>query len=139
MQKKAIIENEYIVEEFLVEIDFDLNKELKIDWNDFNIPDKVNSGETKFTWAGDSYPIKIDKVLKILNKLKDKHKCKYVEIMYHEDHIGYYFNGLNIHKHVEGSKKYKEYNVVQENEIKRQQQKKIVELENELKQLTGNQ
>ena len=55
--------------------------------------------------------------------------------MYHGDHIGYYFNGLNIHTHVEGSEGYKKYNTIDEEEIERQKQEKIKKLENELKQL----
>lgn len=49
----------------------------------------------KSTWGGENYPIKIDEVTKILEKLK-KSGCNYVEIMYHCDHTSYVFNGILI-------------------------------------------
>lgn len=49
----------------------------------------------KSTWGGENYPIKIDKVVKILQKLK-KSGCNYVEIMFHGDHMSYVFNGILI-------------------------------------------
>ncbi len=53
----------------------------------------------KNSWANsmDASPIEIDRVLKILTKLK-KEGSNYVEIMYHCDHAGYYFNGIDIHR-----------------------------------------
>ena len=131
---KIIVEKEYLIEEEFTEIDFDLNKELKIDYDGWDEMSRVSTGDTE-TWASDSYPIKIDRVLRVLNYLKGKHNCKYVEIMYHEDHIGYYFNGLNIHKHKEGSKGYKKHAAISEEEVELQKQQKIKKLEFELKQL----
>lgn len=53
----------------------------------------------KSSWANsvDSCPIEIDRVIKILTKLK-KEGSNYVEIMYHSDHAGYYLNGIDIHR-----------------------------------------
>lgn len=135
MGKKIIIEYDYIIEDEMEEIDFDLNKELRIDYDNWDEISRVSNDEDCY-WAGDSHPVKIDRVLKVLNKLKKK--CKYVEIMYHEDHISYIFSGLNIRKHVEDSKGYKKYANIDEEEIKLQTQEKIKKLKNELKQLTGN-
>jgi hypothetical protein len=137
MGTKIVIERDYIIDEELDSIDFDLNKELKIDYDDVDEMHNVSNADGKY-WTGDSHPIKIDRVLKVLNKYKNKYNCKYVEIMYHEDHISYIFNGLNIYKHKEGSKKYKEYTAIDEEEVERQKREKITKLENELKHLKGD-
>jgi hypothetical protein len=53
----------------------------------------------KSSWANsvDAVPVEIDRVIKILTKLK-KEGSNYIEIMYHCDHAGYYFNGIDIHR-----------------------------------------
>ena len=45
MGKKIIIENEYLAEEEFTEIDFDLNKELKIEWDDWDEISRVSNIE----------------------------------------------------------------------------------------------
>ena len=89
----------YKTEESLTEIDFVLrDKILGKNWSeneerfgDITLNNDYNS------WKGESHPINIDDVIKILENLKEK-GSNYVEIMYHCDHIGYYFNGLDIHR-----------------------------------------
>jgi hypothetical protein len=49
----------------------------------------------KSRWGGENYPMKIDEVTKILDKLK-KSGCNYVEMMHHSDHGSYIFNGVLI-------------------------------------------
>ena len=101
--ERYIVEYNYKTEFELDEIDFDLQSELKIKENDSNMG-TLNNGES--LWSGESFPINIDIVIEVLNEFKKKNKCNYVEIVYHSDHIGYIFNGLNITKHLEGSKGY---------------------------------
>jgi hypothetical protein len=89
----------YKTSESLTEIDFVLrDKILGKNWSeneerfgDITLNNDYNS------WKGESHPINIDDVIKALEKLKKK-GSNYVEIMYHCDHIGYYFNGLDIHR-----------------------------------------
>lgn len=132
--KKYMVEYSYQTEVELSEIDFDLQKELKIGEDDSNMG-QISNGETNSSWAGETFPINIDRVIKILNDLKKKDKCKYVQIMYHVDHIGYVFNGLNITKHLEGSMGYRKLmNQVVESEIEKNN-RRIEELEEELARL----
>ena len=89
----------YKSEESLTEIDFTLrDKILGKGWDDNEERfGQIVLGNDHNSWKGESYPINIDDVNKVLEKLKKK-GCNYVEIMYHSDHIGYYFNGLDIHR-----------------------------------------
>lgn len=89
----------YTTGESLTEIDFTLRDEiLGKDWADHEERfDQITLNNDHDNWKGESHPIKIDEVIKILEKLKSN-GSNYVEIMYHCDHIGYYFNGLDIHR-----------------------------------------
>lgn len=87
----------YKVEESTTEIDFTLrDKVLGKDWDEHEnrFDEIVKGGGGQY---GQSSPIEIDKVIKTLQGFKDS-GCNHVEIMYHEDHIGYYFYGLDIHR-----------------------------------------
>jgi len=92
--KKRYITFDYKKEESASEIDFDLYADLKHDncKEELNVIRKENKNNY---WANDSYPIKIERLIKMLENLK-KAGCNYVEIMYHTDHIGYYATGLKI-------------------------------------------
>lgn len=88
----------YKSEESITEIDFVMRDEiLGKGWEDkeerFEEIIVINPSNG---WARQSSPIKIDEVISVLQNLK-KDGSNYVEIMYHEDHIGYYFNGVDIH------------------------------------------
>lgn len=88
----------YKSEESITEIDFVMRDEiLGKGWEDkeerFEEIIVINPSNN---WARQSSPIKIDEVISVLQNLK-KDGSNYVEIMYHEDHIGYYFNGVDIH------------------------------------------
>ena len=89
----------YKSEESLTEIDFTLrDKILGKNWDEKEERyGHIVLGDDKTSWKGESYPININDVNKVLEKLKKK-GCNYVEIMYHSDHIGYYFNGMDIHR-----------------------------------------
>lgn len=83
----------------LTEIDFTLrDKILGKNWDKHEERfGQITLNDDHNSWKGESHPINIDDVIKILEKLKSK-GSNYVEIMYHCDHIGYYFNGLDIHR-----------------------------------------
>ena len=89
----------YKASESLTEIDFILrDKILGKDWSENEERfGQITLDNDHNNWQGESHPIKIDDVIKVLEKLKEK-GSNYVEIMYHCDHIGYYFNGLDIHR-----------------------------------------
>jgi hypothetical protein len=89
----------YKSEESLTEIDFTLREKiLGKNWDEKEERyGNIILGDDKNSWKGESYPINIDDVNKVLEKLKKK-GCNYVEIMYHSDHIGYYFNGMDIYR-----------------------------------------
>lgn len=128
-----VLEKKYIIDEELDSIDFDLRDELNIGDDD----DEIGriSNYNKMCWAGESHPINIDRMITLLKKFKTTHKCRYVEIMYHEDHIGYCVNGLNIYKYDEDSEEAETHLKSKKDEEKIYREFKIKKLETELKQL----
>ena len=110
--KKYLKEEKYIIEEEISEIDFDI-----FEGSEYNSDNDIELGainnSNQFSWAGSSCPIEIDRVINLLEKFKFK-GCKFVEIMYHEDHIGYVFSGLEINFYGEKSSKVKSYYKKQE-------------------------
>ncbi|NMC61419.1 MAG: hypothetical protein GYA51_18860 [Candidatus Methanofastidiosa archaeon] len=86
----------YKAQEELSEIDFDLYESLFPKWseNDEEHPEEITvfPNDEPLYWVGESHPISIKDVIKVLNDMKEK-GCDYVEIMYHTDHIGYVFTG----------------------------------------------
>lgn len=90
----------YKEEESTSEIDFTLrDKILGKDWDEKEerYGEITKGNDEQYGWKEENYPIDIDEAIKILQGLKDK-GCNHVEIMYHCDHIGYYFYGLDIHR-----------------------------------------
>lgn len=85
------------------EIDFVLYDELygkawsDEDYEDFDFGDFKVKDESKCPWAGNSYPTNLDKLIKDLKDMKSR-GCTHIEIMYHEDHIGYEISGLKFTK-----------------------------------------
>lgn len=101
MEKEIYITHKYVDEVEHSEIDFDLtDKILGDDADDFDIRNIFLGKQGKW-WIGEGEPIEIDRVIKTLEELKEK-GANFVEIMYHCDHIGYVFNGVDIHKSTEG-------------------------------------
>ncbi len=101
MKKKAnnSITEIYKSSKSLTEIDFILrDKMLGKNWaeNEERFGQITLNNDHK-NWQGEVHPISIDDVIKVLENFKKK-GSNYVEIMYHCDHIGYYFNGLDIHR-----------------------------------------
>lgn len=101
-------------------------------WSDGEWPDTITLDRKNNKWHGESEPIKIDFVINALEKLK-KDGCNYVEIMFHEDHHGYYFNGLDIHRSTESELAAEEerINIITE----KNKEKEIRELEAKLAKL----
>lgn len=92
--KDFTIIKKYTEEIEISEIDIDIVQDTTgvNDYDDYNY---IVSGDEKQNWTGESTPVKIDKVISILSALKSG-GANYVEIMYHEDHIGYVFNGVDV-------------------------------------------
>jgi hypothetical protein len=74
------------------EIDIDLHEEFGFDYDVHE--DFVEIGDGK-TGDADAYPIKIDRMISILQQMKDEGST-HVEIDYHTDHIGYDMTGWSI-------------------------------------------
>jgi len=132
MEKTYYLLTKYTKEVELSEIDFDLYEEaLGKNWED----DKVEITKTAGgSWEGESYPININKVINILNELKEK-GSSHVEIMYHCDHIGYVFNGAEIRRANDTEVlEHLKYSDTQEQEDKKRE---IELLEKRLKELKG--
>jgi hypothetical protein len=51
----------------------------------------------KSTWGGEQEPIAINKLLPLINRLKNK-GATHIEVMYHIDHQGYVLNGYTLRK-----------------------------------------
>ncbi len=134
-EKKYIMEKDYQAEIEFSEIDFDLYNELGIDSDDDYRVDVIDNSEKVTSWGGQSHAINIDRMIDALTVLKNVNKCEYVEIMYHEDHIGYNISGLNIKKHDEDSVFYKLYMLKKQQSQIAENDKKIKALEKQIKEL----
>jgi len=134
MGKKVYITKNYIQETEISEIDFDLyDKVLGKEWEDMDCDqERIELGRKEKWWTGESHPIEIDRIIKLLNNLKIK-GANFVEIMYHCDHIGYVFNGVDIHKSTEGEIENHLDQLKKRKEAEKQ--KEIEALEKKLKQL----
>ena len=102
--RKYIIKTTYKAFEERTEIDFDLYNELGIGDEDEQV--KTITNANTYQPPASFCSIKIDKVLDVLKQFKNKN-CEYIDIMYHEDHIGYYFYGSNIKAIFEKEPEYK--------------------------------
>lgn len=132
MGKETYITYNYVGEIEHSELDFDLQVNVlgrEVDM--LEIRNIFLSREGKW-WTGEGEPMEIDKVIETLNELKDK-GANYVEMMYHCDHMGYVFNGIDIHEstkeELEAHLKHQKIN----KEIARQEE--IEKLERRLKEL----
>ena len=75
------------------EIDFDLHKKFKFDYEDDGDFITIEDGQG----SSDGYPIEIDKMIKILQQFKNK-GATHVAMNYHCDHIGYEMSAYEIKK-----------------------------------------
>ena len=126
---KYIAEFNYISEKKILDLDVRLSNELKVGEDDEIV--SINNSDN-FTWSGESHPINIDSLIELLNQIKEN-GCKYVEIMYHIDHIGYYIYGMNIKKYSSDDDKGKILLENKRKEIIRQTKQNIKDLENKIK------
>jgi len=133
--KRNLFIREYKVQKEVSELDFELYDLLFPKWseNDEEHPEPIDK-VGKFYWTGESAPMQIDEVIKVLNQFKQK-GCNHVEIMYHTDHIGYVFSGVDIH--VASEEEIKAYDESCKNEIEEERKNKIALLEKQLKSLKG--
>jgi hypothetical protein len=89
---RRFVKKKLITDYQFSEIDFDLHEEFGFD---DNVHDGfVEIGDGKHGSA-DAYPIKIDRMLGILQQMKNE-GATHVELEYHIDHIGYNVTGWNI-------------------------------------------
>lgn len=126
----------YKAQKELDEIDFDLYESLFPRWseNDEEHPEQITvfPNDEPLYWVGESHPIHIEEVIKVLNDMKEK-GCNYVEIMYHTDHIGYVFTGLDVH--VASEKEIAKHEEASKNKRDAEIQKRIAQLEAEIQKL----
>jgi len=118
----------------LSEIDMDLYESLFPGWDDDH-PEPIVVNSDKMDWARESYPIDIERVEKTLAELKER-GCTHVEIMYHTDHIGYIFTGLDVH--VSSKEEVEEHLKSTTNETEKVRLNRILELQKELSKLQKN-
>lgn len=113
------------------EIDFDLYGEFKFDYDTHSEFVTIPMGKQG---DADGYPIKIDRMIKTLEKMKAK-GATHVEMNYHCDHIGYEISGYEIK--LAGSKEIEIF----ENErlTQRQKEAKISELYKQIQELQKQQ
>ena len=90
----------YLTKNYVLEIETDDS----LDWeNQYKILGEEETDATTIcntvgsSWNGQAAAIEIDEARAILNKLK-KVGANHVEIMFHEDHGGYVFNGVELRK-----------------------------------------
>jgi len=86
---------EFIAEVEDSEIDFDLQREFagEVDGDAYVNIEWIEKGGPQ--WGSEGYPIRIDRVMQILQEMKDK-GATHVEMEYHCDHISYPIYGYRI-------------------------------------------
>lgn len=62
-----------------------------------NYPQIHSINKAKMGWAGESINMKLDNLQTAINVFRSK-GCTHIQIVYHEDHIGYYMYGTEITK-----------------------------------------
>lgn len=97
MSKKKELPKVYVTKKLIddvehSEIDFDLYDEFKFNYDTHSEFVKIPIGKQG---DADGYPIKIDRLIKTLEKMKTK-GATHVEMNYHCDHIGYEISGYEI-------------------------------------------
>jgi len=137
--KNHSITSKYVTEKEMSEIDMDLYADIlgnnfdEID-EKYGSFDYIRLGEKQNGYYGETKPIKIGQVIKVLESFKNK-GCNYVELFYHTDHIGYEFYGLDIHRSTD--EEIKNYKRFEELKRKGEIQQSIEKLENQLNMLKG--
>jgi len=94
-------------------------------------PEEISIYGKNMSWCDDVDHIKIDNVIKILDKLK-KSGCNYVEIMHHCDHNSYVFNGLEVKE----STPEEIENEILKRKKREEKLRRIEELEKEIKKIS---
>lgn len=89
--EKVFITKKHIVDCDFRGIDFDLHDEFGFNYDEHEEFVELQSGQG----GADGYPIKIDRMIKALETLKEK-GATHVELDYHCDHIGYEISGYKI-------------------------------------------
>lgn len=87
-----------------------------------------------FTWAGESVPMKIEDLKKVI-EMFERNGAKYIEMMYHVDHNGYYFYGLDFEIVSSKDKRFKTILDYKDKQEKLLIKQKIKELEETKKSL----
>jgi hypothetical protein len=88
---KVYITKKHINNKNQSELDFELQDEFGFNYDDYDEFVEIEKGHG----SADSHPIKIDKMIEILQSLKNE-GCSHVQIEYHCDHIGYDISGFEI-------------------------------------------
>jgi predicted metallo-beta-lactamase superfamily hydrolase len=91
MSNNIYVTKTAIAEVEVSEIDFLFNTKFGFDYDTHDDIVTIENGQ----FASDSYPIEIDKMIEILQSIKEK-GANYVELNYHCDHIGYEVFGFDI-------------------------------------------
>lgn len=76
------------------ELDLSTVDELMDTFDDYDyefIPDR----KSEINWNHGDY-ISIDRLISVVNKMKNQKDVTHVQIFYHNDHHGYYFTGVNL-------------------------------------------
>lgn len=116
----------------LSEEDILLNERIHKDWyNDDEMENRVRIIKNgKGSWEGEAIPITIDDAIETLNELKER-GSNYCEIMYHSDHNGYVFNGIEIRQSTK--EEIEEYNNKGKKKKKIEKEMDVLKREFELK------
>jgi len=143
MKKTKGITKTYKKEIDLSEIDILLNETIHKDWYDddpnesiyTHLEKKINiTKRGKGSWEGEAIPVKIDDAIKVLEKLK-KAGSNYCEVMYHSDHCGYVFNGMEIRKSTEAEITEFKNKAIKKAKLEKEMEKMRLEYEKKHKKL----
>ena len=131
---------EYVLKKYFKEVEIDeidfVNQTLLFGESDDYIETEfIRKGEQGNWYWGESIPMEIDAMIETLNELK-KQGANFVEVVYHCDHLGYVFNGLEMRKATD--EEIAEHLGKQVEVKENAKQEKIAELEKELKRLKGD-
>jgi len=126
------VTKKYFKEIEISEIDF-VNDNLLFGQSEDYIDKEYITTEVEHSWyAGESYPMEIDAMIETLNNLKEQ-GANFVEVVYHCDHIGYVFNGLEMRKATK--QEIAEYLGEEQAQEKLEKEQEIAALEEKLRKL----
>ena len=91
MEDTVYVSKKLVSDESVGEIDFDLYEEFGFSYDTHSEFVELAQGQGRV----DGYPIRIDRMIEILNRMKEK-GATHVELDYHCDHIGYDISGYLI-------------------------------------------